>query len=115
MHAPRHLQPDPGVLTMKRLAIIGAAGLVLAACGWHGTGTVVQKDYDRAWTQVTVQCHPIGTKGQTVCVPTTIYHSEQFRLKVRAEADSKTHWVGVDQHEYDSAKIGDAFSNGSSR
>lgn len=102
------------VWLFRVIAVIALILVLLAGCGWHGTGTVVQKDYHSAWVQTTVVCHPIGSKGQTMCVPETHYWPEKFRLKIRSD-DKKTHWVSVSDSEYSSASIGGAFSNGETK
>lgn len=94
---------------MKRTLIILAL-IASASCGWHGTGTVVEKDYHPAWVQIQTQCHTVGKS--TVCVPNNIYHSESWSLKVRDQADAKTHWVDVSEQDYNSSAVGSSFSNG---
>jgi hypothetical protein len=96
---------------VKRLSIIVAA-LVLAGCGWHGSGTVSQKDHDSAWVQITTTCHTYGKT--TSCAPGTIYHPENWELRIR-DAKGDKHWVDVTEAEYSAAKIGDAFSNGEAK
>jgi len=93
---------------MKRLLLAGAA-LILAGCGWHGSGVVTQKDHDAAWVQITTQCTTSG--NSTVCHPGTTYWPESWELRVRDDK-GKQHWVDVSESEYSAARIGDAFSNG---
>lgn len=80
------------------------------SCGWHGSGTVVAKDYDAAWVQMGTQCH--ATSKGSICVPNNIYWPESFQLQVK-DAEGKKHWVDVSSVEYNRAAVGDSFANGS--
>ena len=95
---------------MKKLVAL-AVLFVLGACGWHGSGTVIQKDYDAAWVQSTVSCHQTNGKGGVICVPETRYWPEEYRLRIRSDADGSAHWVSVSESEYSTASIGGSFSN----
>ena len=104
---------------MKRIAtlIVASSLALVAACGWTGTGTVVQKDYDKAWTQHGTKqvCTTYGTpdRPQKSCsdVPDNHYWPESFQVQVK-DGEGKKHWVDVPEREYDSLEVGDTFTNG---
>lgn len=96
---------------MKRILLLLAAAL-LAACGWQGTGTVVQKQYHPAWVQRQIQCHTVNKAA--VCVPNNVYWPQSWKLKVRDSKDNKTHWVEVGEQEYNDHSVGSPFANGGS-
>ena len=97
---------------MSRIKLAAPAMLLaalLASCGWHGTGTVVQKDFNKAYTSHTVSCHTVGKT--TNCVPQSTYHDAEWKLKVR-DSKGDEHWVEVPSEEYSNTAIGDSFTNG---
>jgi hypothetical protein len=84
------------------------AVLVIGGCGWHGSGTVIQKDYDRPHYYTTSSCHTSGKT--TICIPVNHYVGPNWRIKVR-DSENKTHWVDVSEKEYDEYAIGAHFEN----
>lgn len=92
--------------------------VLTVSCGWHGTGTVVQKDYTQAWTQIvhSETCSTYGTADhpRRVCTPYTypLYHPQHWDIQVRDAKDNKKHWVGVSEYEYNNTVIGSTFTNG---
>lgn len=79
------------------------------SCGWHGTGVVVEKNYDPAWVQTTTRCQIYGKT--TICLPDTIYWPESWSIQVKDEANKK-HWVDVSEQEYLSISVGSSYTNG---
>jgi hypothetical protein len=86
------------------------AVLLVGCNNWHGTGTVIQKDYDPPKTTSSQQCFK-SSKTTSTCVPTSSTQPERWTLKIRDHAGD-THSVSVSEGEYNGAKVGDAFTNG---
>lgn len=92
---------------IKLAALLTASAAILTACaGWHGSGTVVKKDYDKPYTSYS-SC----SSSSKNCHSTSTYHSAEWKLRVR-DAEGDEHWVEVPEREYSETKIGDTFSNG---
>lgn len=91
---------------IKLAALLTASAAILTACGWHGSGTVVKKDYDKPYTSYS-SC----SSTRKNCHSTSTYHSAEWKLQIR-DGKGKKHWVEVPEREYSEIKIGDAFSNG---
>jgi hypothetical protein len=82
--------------------------LLLAGCGWHGTGTVTDKQHTDAYTTTSIQCGAYSaTGGCAVWVPITQWWPETWALLVHA-ADGD-HWVDVDSTDYQT-RIGAAYT-----
>lgn len=92
---------------MKLKALAAAAAvLVLAGCGWHGTGTVTGRADYPAYYQTSMICGAYGTNGVcSVWVPIGYTVPESWRLKLHA--DDGDHWIDVTQDHYNTAKLGD--------
>lgn len=89
----------------KKALLLLAALPLLAACGWHGTGTVADKSHSSGYTY---QCGTIQV-GSTA-VPNFCTQPESWYLSVK-DADGKVHDVSVHKAQYDATKLGDAFDN----
>lgn len=100
-------------------------------------GTVIERDYDHAWTEFGFRqqysgesCTQIGDvrscTPQYITVPYTIHHPEQWDIKIRncnvAKKDGTiwvdkeghpkcfTKWVGVDETSYNRVKTGSEWT-----
>lgn len=86
---------------MKRIIPALMAALMLAGCGWTGTGTVLDKGHRSAW----VQMIPTGQNGSM----TTIYHPECWELTVK-DIEGDTHSGCVKQSIWETAVVGSSIT-----
>lgn len=95
----------------RRLAAgLGVAALALTLTGcWHGTGTVIRRDYHASWTSVTTSCSSTGKV--TSCHPNITTYPESYDLLVR-DSKGDEHWVSVSPGDYNSHPVGSTFTNG---
>lgn len=102
---------------MKPLALV-AVVLLLAGCGWRGSGEVIGKDYDRPYTSTTRDCttHTTGTgtrkRTYQTCRNRPVYHPATYSLLVKDERDGSEHWVNVSMPEYFTHPVGSKYKNG---
>jgi hypothetical protein len=83
--------------------------IFLSGCSsWHGTGVVTGKDYDAAWVQTRVTCHPTGKT--TVCLPDTVYWPDDWELQIKDDTGEQ-HWIDVSEQTYENTNVGDRFTS----
>jgi hypothetical protein len=94
------------------LVLIVVAAL-LSGCGWKGSGTVVERDYDRPYTTTTERCstRTTGTTRTRTCQNDPVYHPANFSLLVR-DGKGENHWVSVSERDYNTHPVGSKFQNG---
>src|SRR5689334_4999400 len=94
---------------MKKLtaALALLSVLLLSACGWNGTGTLVEKGHAAAYDTFYMQCTAFNAQGMcTVQVPYYYTVPESWSLLIKDTKDNKDHWVSVDKPFWDSVKEG---------
>lgn len=100
---------------MKKFKLVAVALgvlLVLAACGWSGTGVVVGKSKTEAYTYISYICSAYDAKGFcTVQMPIVNNVPEYYYLQINADDDGKVHEVSVNYEYWNAAKNGDKFDN----
>jgi hypothetical protein len=97
--------------TRNLLAALGltlGSVLLLAACGWHGTGTVSQRDYHPGYSYMA--SYSCGPKSMRSCFEAREM-PPVWQLTVR-DSSGNTHRVDVSEHDYDNDPIGSTFTNG---
>lgn len=95
---------------MKKLKVTGVLALLalaLTACAPE-SGEVVERDYDKAWTETKQICTARSPQGAcTINVPVTTTHPERCELKLKDGDDIG--WVQVPCGEYTNYKVGDWY------
>ena len=95
-----------------KLALALPLLLVLAACGWTGTGVVSGKYKTEAYSYISYICSAYDSKGFcTVQMPIVNDVPEYYYLKVNSDEDGKMHEVSVNYDYWVAAKDGDRFDN----
>ncbi|UDL16647.1 hypothetical protein SEA_ATUIN_254 [Arthrobacter phage Atuin] len=95
-------------IDMKKLtaALSLLSVLLLTACGWTGTGTLIEKGHSSAYETFYMQCTAFNAQGMcTVQIPQWYTVPESWSLKIR-DTSNKDHWVSVNKPFWDSAKEG---------
>ena len=88
---------------MKRKALAAAAPvLLLAGCGWEGTGTVEATYYTPSY----VSYIPVGK------TMSPIFHSSCYGVAVKADDDGKTRDYCIGSDRWGAMKIGDPIRIG---
>lgn len=90
------------------LGIIGvfAAATISNEKNWISAGTVIDKDYNSAYTSV------YYTKSGNTNIPHFIHRNESYKLKIKGEKDGKVveYWFECTEEEYQNYNIGDYYS-----
>lgn len=95
---------------MKRIIAVGAAVLALAGCNRApDTGVVLDRDHDGPWVQIIPGIPPqTSCSGSPVRCSTTpgtpqqtIYHNDEWQLKIRSDDGRREGWRSVRESEYD--------------
>lgn len=95
---------------LKNIGVLVALTLTLTACAPE-SGEVVERDYDKAWTETKYICTARSPQGAcTINVPTTTTHPERCGLKLKDGDDIG--WVQVPCAEYPNYKVGDWYPAG---
>ncbi len=100
----------------KRALLAAGLALSLAACGDPPeTGTVTNKVYTEPWTSFTMHCAAYNQQHAcTSWFTTPVYHPADWSVCLRADAQDTSHdrtgcW-SVNQHTYDSVRVGQQWS-----
>jgi hypothetical protein len=105
-------------MSPRLFLVLIVVAVTLSGCGWKGSGTVVERDYDRPYMSTTRDCTTrtmgTGTRKRTTqtCRNRPVYHPASWSLLVRDEKDRSEHWVNVSQLEYMTHPVGSKFKNG---
>lgn len=94
------------------VAVLLALTVLLTACGWQGTGVVVEKTYSPAYDYISFICSSYNAQG--VCVvqmPITNHVSESYGYKVREDGTGKIHHVSVNYDYWSTHDVGTQFDN----
>lgn len=99
---------------MKKLMVVVllALSVLLTACGWQGTGVIVEKTYSEAYSYISFICSSYNAQGMCVVqVPITNYVPESYGYNVREDGTGKIHSVTTSHHDWSTHNVGDPFDN----
>jgi hypothetical protein len=96
---------------MKRALALLAVALLLSGCGWKGTGTVIQRDYEPPEIEYKEKCstQTTGTTKTRKCKKVREHDPAEWSILVKDDKDGQEHWFDVSEQEYNAHPEGSKY------